>query len=190
MCKIISVGVMIGWLCLLPLAAMSDEKTNEADTYDQETVLKEAEAFFGKGAQGLAKIIEKAFKDHGRPDGYIRGEEAGGAVVVGVRYGDGTLVLKRGVRRKVHWKGPSVGFEIGGSAAKVFMLVYNLPKLSGLFHRYPGVEGSLYFIGGLGISYVKRDDTVLAPIRLGVGWRYGANVGYLHFTRKKSWVPF
>lgn len=190
MCKTISVGVMVGWLCLLPLSAMSEEKMNETGTYDQDTVLKEAEAFFGKGAKGLAEIVEKVFKDHGRPDGYIKGEEVGGAVIVGVRYGNGTLVLKHGVMRKVHWKGPSVGLELGGSAAKVFVLVYNLPNVSALFRRYPGVEGSLYFVGGLGISYVERDDTVLAPIRLGVGWRYGVNVGYLHFTRKKSWVPF
>ncbi|NOZ10706.1 MAG: DUF1134 domain-containing protein [Gammaproteobacteria bacterium] len=190
MYKIISVGVLIGWLCLLPLSAMSEEKISEADTYDQETVLKEAEVFFGEGAEGLAKILEKAFKERGQPNGYIKGEEAGGAVVVGVRYGNGTLVLKSGLTRKVHWKGPSVGFEIGGSAAKVFILVYNLLEVNDLFHRYPGVEGSLYFVGGLGVSYAERNDIVLAPIRLGVGWRYGANVGYLHFTRKKSWVPF
>jgi len=162
----------------------------DEETYDQETILAEAEAFFGKGAKGLAEAIEKAFKDQGRPNGYIKGEEAGGAIGVGVRYGNGTLIMKSGAHRKLHWKGPSLGFDFGGNAAKVFVLVYRLPGLESIYRRYPGVEGSLYFVAGVGLSYVRNDDVVLAPIRLGVGWRQGASVGYMHFTRKKSWNPF
>ncbi len=59
-------------------------------------MLHDAEAFFGKGAEGLGKVIEKAFKENGRPVGYIKGQEAAGAITVGLIYGDGTLVMKNG----------------------------------------------------------------------------------------------
>lgn len=162
---------------------------DDTGKYDKDTIISEASSYLGSGAEGLASVIEKAFEDHGQPDGYIKGREASGAVVVGLRYGDGEIYLKSGYSRKVHWQGPSVGFDWGGNAAKVFMLVYNLPSAESVFQRFPGVDGSLYFIGGAGINYVQRDDTVIAPIRLGVGWRLGASVGYLKFTPEKTWNP-
>ena len=149
---------------------------DDSDTYDKDTIISEAESYLGAGAEGLASVIEKAFEDHGEPDGYIKGREASGAIVLGLRYGDGDIYLKNGYSRQIHWQGPSVGFDWGGNAAKVFMLVYNLPSVESVFQRYPGVDGSLYFIGGAGLNYVQRDDTVIAPIRLGVGWRAGASV--------------
>jgi len=175
----------LGLAALLATAAAAAE-----DTYDRDTVLAEARAFFGEGAEGLAEVIEKVFAEQGRPNGYIKGEEAGGAIGVGVRYGHGTLHLKSGVSRQVHWQGPSVGFDVGANAAKVFVLVYNLPSVDAVFQRFPGVDGSLYFVAGIGVNYVRSGDIVLAPIRAGVGWRQGANIGYMHVTRKKSWVPF
>jgi hypothetical protein len=174
---------------LLPPAQAAESKADES-TYDQDTMVREAEHFFGKGAEGLADVIKKAFEEQGRPNGYIKGEEAGGAIGVGVRYGRGTLAMKSGARRRVYWQGPSVGFDFGANAAKVFVLVYNLPRADRIFQRYPGVEGSLYFVAGVGVNYVRSEGIVLAPIRLGVGWRQGASVGYMHVTRKKSWVPF
>jgi hypothetical protein len=160
------------------------------DTYDQDTVLKDAEAFFGKGAEGLGKVIEKAFKEQGRPNGYIKGEEAAGAITIGLRYGDGTLVLKNANNRHVWWTGPSIGFDFGGNAAKVFVLVYHLPKPGAIFQRFPAVDGSFYYIGGAGINYQQRNTIVLAPIRLGVGLRAGASIGYVHYTPKKTYNPF
>ncbi len=158
--------------------------------YDKNTIISEAESYLGSGAEGLASVIEKAFEDHGQPDGYIKGREAAGAAIIGLRYGDGTIYLKNGYSRKVHWQGPSIGFDWGGNAAKVFTLVYNLPSVESIFQRFPGVDGSLYFVGGVGLNYVQRDDPVLAPIRLGVGWRAGANVGYMKVTPEKTWNPF
>ena len=177
---------------LLALPAFgADEKSNaDADTYDQDTVLHDAEQFFGKGAEGLGKVIEKAFKEQGRPNGYIEGEEAGGAITVGLRYGNGVLVMKSGARRKVWWQGPSIGFDFGGNAAKVFTLVYHLPRTSAVFQRFPAVDGSFYYIGGAGINYQQRGNIVLAPIRLGVGLRAGASIGYVHYTSKKTYNPF
>ena len=160
------------------------------DTYDQESVLKAATDFFGETTEGLAKVIEKAFKDQGRPNAYIRGQEASGAVTVGLRYGDGELLMKGGGGAKVYWAGPSIGFDVGGNASKVFTLIYHLPKPSAIYQRFPGVDGSLYYIGGAGINYQRLKGITLAPIRLGVGLRAGASVGYIHYRRQKSINPF
>ena len=166
------------------------EAQKSEDTYDQDSVLKEAEAFFGRSTEGLAKVIEKAFKDHGRPNGYVKGEEAAGAVTVGLRYGNGTLVMKDGGTRRVWWQGPSIGFDFGGNVSKVFVLVYHLPRASAIFQRFPGVDGSLYWIAGAGINYQQRNNVILAPIRLGVGLRAGASVGYMKYTSSKTYNPF
>lgn len=159
------------------------------DTYDQESTLKAATEFFGNTTEGLAKVIEKAFREQGRPNGYIRGEEVAGAVTVGLRYGEGELAMKSGATRKVYWAGPSIGFDLGANASKVFVLVYQLPEADAIFKRYPGVEGSLYYIGGAGINYQRNAGVTLAPIRLGVGLRGGASVGYVHYRREKSLNP-
>jgi hypothetical protein len=194
-----------GWLTLLvlplgaPLWAADEAKpdkpaeaTKSADksTYDQDSVLKDAVAWFGKGSEGLAKVVEKAFKENGRPNGYIKGEEAGGAISVGLRYGHGTLHLKSGGTRPVHWQGPSIGFDLGANASKVFVLVYNLPNSEQLFQRFPAVDGSFYYVGGAGINYQRRDGITLAPIRLGVGLRAGASIGYVNYTKNKTLNPF
>jgi hypothetical protein len=178
-----------------PAFAADDKKpagkpAAEGETFDQDSVLRDAEAFFGKGAEGLGKVIEKAFRDHGRPNGYIKGEEAAGAIAVGLRYGNGTLVLKNSRSRRVWWTGPSVGFDLGANAAKVFVLVYHLPKAGAIFQRFPAVDGSFYYVGGAGINYQQRGNIILAPIRLGVGLRAGASIGYMHYTPKKTYNPF
>lgn len=172
------------------LAGNACAAESEKDTYDQDSITKDVVDFFGKSSEDLGKIVAKAFKEHGRPNGYIKGEEASGAIGVGLRYGDGVLTMKEGGGRKVYWDGPSVGFDFGGNASKVFILVYHLPSSDKIFQRFPGVDGSLYFIGGAGINYQQRGDIILAPIRLGVGFREGASVGYMHYTRKKTWNPF
>jgi hypothetical protein len=172
-----------------PALGAEPAKPASDDTFTRSEVLHQAETLFGKGAKGMADIIEKAFKDYGQPNAIIKGEEAGGAIGVGVRYGKGTLVTKGGATRQVYWQGPSVGFDIGGNAAKCFTLVYNLHDTEKLFQRFPGAEGSLYFVGGFSLNYNRTDDIVLAPVRLGVGWRQGASIGYLHFTPTKELLP-
>ena len=165
-------------------------KSSDKGTYDQDTVLKDAVAWFGKGSEGLANVVEKAFKEHGRPNGYIKGEEAGGAITVGLRYGHGTLHLKSGGTRTVHWQGPSIGFDLGANASKVFVLVYNLQNAENIYQRFPAVDGSFYYVGGAGINYQRRDNITLAPIRLGVGLRAGASIGYVRYTKTKTLNPF
>jgi hypothetical protein len=172
----------------LPALAAGDDKA--ASTYDEDSILKAATEFFGQTTEGLAKVIEKAFKEQGRPNAYIKGQEAGAALTVGVRYGEGDLLMKGGGGGKVFWAGPSIGFDVGANAAKVFTLVYRLPKASAIYQRFPGVDGSLYYVGGAGINYQRLNGITLAPIRLGVGLRAGASVGYLHYRREKSINPF
>ena len=159
-------------------------------TYHQEDVISAAEGVFGKGAEGLAKMIESILKDQGEPNAYIAGREAGGAIGLGLRYGSGTLFHKVEGNQPIYWTGPSLGFDLGGNGAKTFMLVYNLYDANDIFKRFPGGEGAVYVIGGFNASYQRRGDIVVIPIRLGVGWRLGANVGYLKFSRKSQILPF
>jgi hypothetical protein len=159
------------------------------DTYSDDEVAKAASDFFSSGANELSDVLAKVRKEKGRPVAIIRGEEVGGAIGVGVRYGRGELVYKGGAGRKVYWQGPSIGFDVGANAVKTFILVYDLPNAASLYKRFPGVEGSLYFVGGFGVNYVQRDGTALAPVRFGVGWRQGIALSYMNFSREKRYNP-
>jgi hypothetical protein len=146
--------------------------------------------FFGGVSRGLAMIVEKAVSQWGQPNGYILGEEAGGAFVGGLRYGDGTLYTKNAGDLRVFWQGPSLGFDAGADGARTMMLVYNLPRTAAIFDRFGGVDGSAYFVGGFGMTALTANNIVLVPIRSGVGLRLGANLGYLKFTSRPTWNPF
>lgn len=161
-----------------------------ADTIPKRDVIDAAENVFGKGAKGLAELLEKILADQGEPSAYIAGQEASGAIVFGVRYGSGTMRHKIEGDRAVYWTGPSVGFDVGGDANKVFVLVYTLHDSQELFRRYPSAEGHAYFVGGFSASYLRRGQVVLIPIRLGVGARLGVNAGYMAFSENNRWLPF
>lgn len=169
----------------LPLAGRAAAE----DTYDEASTLEAVTDFFGQTTEGLAKVVERAFRDRGRPNAYLRGEEVAAAMTVGLRYGEGTLHMKSGPARKVHWAGPSLGLDAGANVSKVFVLVYQLPNADAIYRRYPGVDGSVYVVGGAGLNYQHLDGVTLAPIRLGVGLRSGASVGYVHYRREKSFNP-
>jgi hypothetical protein len=173
-----------------PVPAPAAAPPPATQTYAEEDALGAAEDVFGKGAEGLAEIVRKTFKDRGQPNAYIVGREAGGAIIVGVRYGSGMLYHKVEGERKIHWTGPSVGFDIGGDGSKVFALVYNLNDTEDLYRRYPAAEGKAYLIGGFTANYLQRDNIVIVPIKLGVGWRLGLNGGYLKFSKKGKVLPF
>lgn len=182
-----AVALGLGSSLLLPTSALA-----QADqTYSQDEILAAAQRFLGAGAEGLATVIDHVFDELGRPNGYVEGNEGSGAVGVGLRYGSGFLHMKhRSGETRVYWQGPSVGFDTGGNASRVFTLTYNLPGPGDIYKRYPGVDGSAYFIGGAGVNYQRRDGVTLAPIRVGVGFRLGASVGYLHYSRRRRINPF
>lgn len=188
---VLSLGVLAGALIIMASApAFAQTQNKSSDTYKEDEIVKEAGDFFGAVSKGLADAVHGIFEEYGEPNAYIKGEEASGAFVIGLRYGQGNLVMKNGGSQKVYWQGPSAGWDFGGNAVKVFTLVYNLPNGEKIYQRFPGIEGSAYLVGGIGINYQQRDDIVLAPMRSGVGLRLGASVGYLKYTKSREWLPF
>jgi len=160
------------------------------DRFSPDELVAAGHRFFGGVTRGLASIVEKAGSQWGQPNGYVLGEEAGGAFVGGLRYGDGTLYTKNAGDLRVYWQGPTLGFDAGADGARTMMLVYNLPRTAAIFERFGGIDGSAYFVGGLGMTALTANDIVLVPIRAGVGLRLGANLGYLKFTPRPTWNPF
>jgi hypothetical protein len=173
-----------------PRTAQEAPARETEPTYSEDEVINAAAAFFGVTAETMGDAVHEVFSAYGEPNAYIQGEEGSGAIVVGARYGDGTLVMKNGPTAEVFWQGPSIGWDFGGDAAKVFVLVYDLPNTDAIYQRFPGVSGSAFFVGGIGVNYQQRGDIVLAPMRAGVGLRLGANVGYMNITRERDWLPF
>jgi hypothetical protein len=174
-------------------AAPASTPANPADpatTYKQDDLIGAAEGVFGKGAKGLADVIKDVLKKQGEPNAYIVGREGGGAIGIGLRYGSGTLFHKVEGQRPVYWTGPSIGFDAGANAGSTFVLVYNLYNTDDLYHRFPAGEGQAYLVAGYNVSYVRRGNVVLIPIRSGVGLRLGVNAGYLKFSTKQKWLPF
>ena len=161
-----------------------------AETYSENEIVHNVSNFFGVASETVAGAVEHVFRDNGQPTGYIAGEEGSAAFVFGLRYGKGLLYMKRRPPIQIAWQGPSLGFDAGGNASRVFTLCYNLQYPEAIFQRFPGVEGSIYFVAGIGVNYQKADDIVLAPMRTGVGLRAGANVGYLSYSRRSHIIPF
>ncbi|MDE2264651.1 MAG: DUF1134 domain-containing protein [Alphaproteobacteria bacterium] len=158
-------------------------------TYTADEITHAASDFFGVTTEAVAKAVQHIFKDLGQPDAYIKGNEGSGAFVVGLRYGSGWLIRKNFAPKKVYWRGPSVGFDVGGNASKCFTLVYNLKDEDRMWQRFPGVEGTIYYVAGISVMYQRSGGVTLAPMRTGVGLRAGVNVQYDEYTAKRDWFP-
>jgi hypothetical protein len=159
-------------------------------SYSTREILDAGHGFFGSVSKGLASVVEYAFQKQGRPNGYILGQDAGGAFVAGLRYGEGILYTKDAGHHRVYWQGPSIGYDAGAEGSKVLMLVYNLRDPEEIYQRFGGVDGSAYLVGGVGVTFQKNAHVIVAPIRSGIGLRLGANIGYLKYTRRPTWNPF
>ena len=192
MLKRIALGVaLLLTLGLAPFAAQAQSGGGSvSDTFAGEEIVETGGEFFGSVSQGLASLVERATSQFGLPNAYILGQEAGGAFFAGARYGEGTMYTRNQGEHSIFWQGPTVGIDFGGDGSKVMMLVYNLSSVQEAYERYPGVDGSAYVIGGLGMTVIKNGDVVMVPIRSGVGARLGVNVGYLKFTQEPTWNPF
>ena len=186
-------------LCLMvPAAAQQVQPENlpppqrepGPNTYAPDELVSAGHRFFGNVSRGLASIIERAVSQWGLPNGYVLGQEASGAFIGGLRYGDGTLYTRNAGDVRVFWEGPSLGFDAGGDGARTMMLVYSLPQTGAIFDRFGGINGSAYFIGGFGMTALTANNIVVVPIRSGIGLRLGANLGYLKFTDSPTWNPF
>ena len=159
-------------------------------TYSAEEIVAQGHQFFGKTTRGLAEAIEYVFREQGEPSAYIVGEEGSGAIIGGLRYGEGTIYYKNGATKHIFWQGPSIGWDFGGNGSRTLTLVYNSQSPEDLYTRFAGVEGSAYFIGGMGVNFQRKDKITLAPIRTGLGARLGANIGYLKYSARATWNPF
>jgi hypothetical protein len=172
------------------LTTGSVSKAQSSNTYSSEEIMAQGHQFFGKTTRGLAEAVEFVFREQGEPTAYIVGEEGAGAIVGGLRYGEGTIYYKNGTKQKIYWQGPSIGWDFGGNGSRTLTLVYGSQSSQELYARFGGIEGAAYLIGGLGVNFERKDHITLAPIRTGVGARLGANIGYLKYSAKATWNPF
>ena len=182
-------------LCLAFCLTLGGLGTSGAQTppqsgYTMDEVINTGHSFFGSTSGGLAQLVQRAIQDYGLPNGYILGEEASGAFVGGLRFGEGTLFTKNAGNHRIFWQGPSVGLDFGGDGARTMMLVYDLPSVEAIYGRFGGVTGTAYLVGGLGMTALKRDQVMILPIKTGVGARLGLNIGYLKLTPMPTWNPF
>jgi hypothetical protein len=192
------IAIALATVFALPIQAKADQQVNTASiskaqsssTFTSEEIIASGHQFFGNTTRGLAEAVEFVFRQQGQPTAYIVGEEGAGAIIGGLRYGQGTIYYKNGTKRKIYWQGPSVGWDFGGNGSRTLTLVYNSQNPRDLYARFAGVEGAAYFIGGLGVNFQRKDNITLAPIRTGVGVRLGANIGYLKYTPQATWNPF
>lgn len=163
----------------------------QEDGYTIDEIRNATRGFFGTISTNLASVIEHAFKQMGRPTAYVLGTEGGGAFLAGLRFGKGKLYMRseRDVR-DVYWHGPSVGTDVGASGSRTLFLIYRMQGSDDLYRTFTGIDGSAYFVGGVGLTLLKGGPVIMAPIRSGVGMRLGANVGYVRFTDRPTWNPF
>ena len=174
----------------LALGLAPAASAQQQGSYSMEEIVGEGHRFFGSTSGGLASVVEKAFQKYGLPNGYILGEEASGAFIAGLRFGEGTLFTKNAGEHRMFWQGPSLGLDAGGDGARTMMLVYDLPAVESIYGRFGGVTGSAYLVGGVGMTLLTRDDIMIVPVKTGLGARLGINLGYLKITPSPTWNPF
>lgn len=192
--KALRIFNLFGLALALNLAAFGAQaqtaSTGQVEDFSESAMVVEAAKFLGATAESVAEVMDNVFTQYGEPTAVIRGEEVGAAVVFGLRYGRGDVLFKNGQSHPIYWRGPSAGIDTGGNASKSFTLVYGTDNIEDLYRRIGGVDGSAFYIGGVAVSFLQRDQVVLAPIRVGVGFRAGVSVGYLKFTPQSGWFPF
>lgn len=186
------------WLVfILTLSASSlvshsaySQNVDQIETFTESKVVIEAAKFLGTSAENMAEIVGRIFSEYGPPSAIIKGEEVSAAIMIGLRYGRGEILMQDGRSRPIFWRGPSAGIDTGGNAAKSFALIYGLNDPQDIHKRFVGVEGSAFYLGGVSVNFLQRDNIIVAPMRAGVGMRLGANIGYVKFTPDSGWLPF
>ncbi len=182
-------------IVLLAMTFGPGAKAAPEGSYSTEEIVSTGHQFFGKISGGLATMVEQVVARYGLPNGYIIGQEGSGAIIGGLRYGEGVLYTKLDHQKPVYWQGPSLGFDFGGDGNRTMMLVYDLPSSLAIYRRYGGVNGSAYLVGGFSMTVLANTEipertVYIVPIRSGVGARLGLNVGYLKFTQQPTLNPF
>ncbi|CAI8224035.1 MAG: Uncharacterised protein [Alphaproteobacteria bacterium] len=182
------------YFCLLvmffPLSAGAQNAPRAIEDFSENSLIIASAKYLGATAESMAEVIDRIFSRYGTPSAVIRGEEISVSVMLGARYGRGTLLFPDGREFPIYWRGPSAGFDMGATGNKSFTLVYNIDAPEGLYRRFAGVDGSLVALGGVGFNYLQRGNTILAPMRVGVGYQIGVSLGYLKFADAPGWMPF
>ena len=187
---VLAIALCLASASTTALAQTTGSVAKPKSTFTTDEIVTKGHQFFGKTTRGISEAIEYLFQSQGEPTAYIVGEEGSGAMIGGLRFGEGTIYYKDGATQKIYWQGPSVGFDFGGNGSRTMVLVYNSDSPRELYKRFIGVEGSAYLVGGIGVNLQKYRNITLAPIRTGVGARFGANVGYLKYSKNPTWNPF
>lgn len=186
----LGIALTLGFSALNASAQQSKQNASNSETFEPREVVDAGHRFFGNVSRDLANAVQSVTKKWGKPNAYILGQEASGAFIAGLRFGEGTIYTRSGGQKYVFWQGPSLGFDAGGEGSRTMMLVYDLPNVDALYQRFGGIDGSAYLVGGFGITAVRAGNIVIVPIRSGIGARLGVNLGYLKFTRSATWNPF
>jgi hypothetical protein len=186
----ISSVFLVGLLSLITINLARAEGERQIESFTESKLIVEGARYLGTSAENMAEVVSRLFSDYGPPDAVIRGEEVSAAIMLGLRYGRGDLLFPSGEIRPIYWRGPSAGIDTGGNAAKSFALIYNLKNPEELYSRFVGIEGSAFYLGGISVNFLQRNETIVAPMRVGVGIRLGANIGYVKFSPTKGWFPF
>lgn len=182
--------LVLAALMALAILPASGASAQQSGGFTVDEIVATGQDFFGNVSSGLATVVERAASNYGLPNGYILGEQGSGAIIGGLRYGQGTLYTRNAGQHPVYWQGPSIGWDFGGEGSRVMMLVYNLPSVGAIYQRFGGVNGSAYLVGGVGMTVLSRGQITIVPIVSGVGARLGVNLGYLKFTDRQTWNPF
>src|ERR1044072_5040902 len=88
------VALTAATLVLTPTFSQAQEQGSLSDTFSGDELVDTGHQFFGSVAQGLASLVERAVSQFGLPNAYILGEEAGGAIFAGARYGEGRMYTR------------------------------------------------------------------------------------------------
>ena len=96
----LSVAVMTTVILMVPMPAALAQGSL-SDTYSGDDLVESGREFFGSASQGLASVVERAVGQFGLPNGYILGEDAGGALFAGARYGELAMEVRRYVGNAV-----------------------------------------------------------------------------------------
>ncbi len=155
---------------LRPLAALADAQAERPSEYAPDDIVANGHKFFGSISRGLAEVVEFGDEPLGQAQWLHSGQEATGAFIGGLRYGEGVMHTRNAGDLRVFWQGPSLGLDAGADGDRTMMLVYNLPATNAIFQRFGGVDGSAYLVGGFGMTALAKDDVYVVPIRSG-RWR-------------------
>ena len=99
-------------------------------------------SFFGSLSRSLAEVVQEAGRRWGLPNGYILGQEASGAFVGGLRYGEGKMYTRNAGDEKVYLARPVDRLRRRRGRRPHHDAGLNLPGKR-IYRRFGGIDGRL-----------------------------------------------